>query len=342
MEHSSITISGKTISKNELFIDNSLLSSELHHFLKDWFSKKEFICVKTSGSTGSPKTIKLSKEKMIASAIKTGNFLKLNPGDKALCCLPIDYIAGKMMVVRSIVLGLDLTIAKPSKSPFSKLSSNYDFSACTPHQLEGSTKNLSKIKILLIGGSPVNETLKKQLQDCKNTIYETFGMTETISHIALKNITANEQNFKALEGVSFESIEGCLKITCPDLLKKPLITNDLVEMFSEKEFSWIGRKDFVVNSGGIKLFPEKIEKKLSKFLKDPFLVIGIPDESLGEKLVIVFEGKVSKYYQKALESLNKYEKPKRSFEFIKFKRLNNKVLRNEVLKKVLKINGSKQ
>ena len=231
MEHSSITISGKTISKNELFLDNSLLSSELYHFLKDWFSKKEFICVKTSGSTGSPKTIKLSKKKMIASAIKTGNFLKLNPGDKALCCLPIDYIAGKMMVVRSIVLGLDLTIAKPSKSPFSKLSSNYDFSACTPHQLEGSTKNLSKIKILLIGGSPVNETLKKQLQDCKNTIYETFGMTETISHIALKNITANEQNFKALEGVSFELIEGCLKITCPDLLKNPLITNDLVEIF---------------------------------------------------------------------------------------------------------------
>ena len=342
MEYTSITLSGKTISKSELYLENSLLSSELYRFLKDWFSEKEFICVKTSGSTGSPKTIKLSKEKMIASAIKTGNFLKLNPGDKALCCLPINYIAGKMMVVRSIVLGLDLTIAKPSKSPFSKLSSNYDFSACTPHQLEGSTKNLSKIKILLIGGSPVNETLKKQLQDCKNTIYETFGMTETISHIALKNITANEQNFKALEGVSFESIEGCLKITCPDLLKKPLITNDLVEMFSEKEFSWIGRKDFVVNSGGIKLFPEKIEKKLSKFLKDPFLVIGIPDESLGEKLVIVFEGKVSKYYQKALESLNKYEKPKRSFEFIKFKRLNNKVLRNEVLKKVLKINGSEQ
>ena len=85
-------------------------------------------------------------------------------------------------------------------------------------------------------------------------------------------------------------IEGCLKITCPDLLKNPLITNDLVEIFSDKEFSWIGRKDFVVNSGGIKLFPEKIERKLSKFLKDPFIVIGIPDESLGEKLVIVFEG----------------------------------------------------
>ena len=188
----------------------------------------------------------------------------------------------------------------------------------------------------------MNETLKKQLQNCKNTIYETFGMTETISHIALKNITANEQNFKALEGVSFKSIEGCLKIICPDLLKNPLITNDLVEIFSEKEFSWVGRKDFVVNSGGIKLFPEKIERKLSKFLKDPFVVIGIPDESLGEKLVIVFEGKVSTDYQKAIESLNKYEKPKRSFDFIKFKRLNNKVIRNEVLKKVLKINGSKQ
>ena len=342
MEYTSITLSGKTISKSELYLENSLLSSELYRFLKDWFSEKEFIYVKTSGSTGTPKKIKLSKEKMIASAIKTGKFLKLNPGDKALCCLPIDYIAGKMMIVRSIVLGLDLTIAKPSKFPFSKLNSNYDFSACTPHQLEGSTKNLSKIKILLIGGSPVNETLKKLLQECKNTIYETFGMTETISHIALKNITANEQNFKALEGVSFELIEGCLKISCPDLLTNPLITNDLVEIFSEKEFSWIGRKDFVVNSGGIKLFPETIERKLSKFLKDPFIVIGIPDESLGEKLVIVFEGKVSKDYQKALESLNKYEKPKRSFDFIKFKRLNNKVLRNDVLKKVLKINGSEQ
>ena len=125
-------------------MDNRLLSPELYHFLKDWFSEKKFISVKTSGSTGSPKIIKLSKEKMIASAIKTGNFLKLNPGDKALCCLPIDYIAGKMMVVRSIVLGLDLTIAKPSKSPFSKLSSNYDFSACTPHQLKRINKKFVK------------------------------------------------------------------------------------------------------------------------------------------------------------------------------------------------------
>jgi len=340
MIYSSITISGKTIYKNELLLNSNLFSSKLYHFLKDWFSEEETICVKTTGSTGIPKKIEISKEKMIASAIKTGNYLNLKPGDKAFCCLPIDYIAGKMMVVRSIVLGLDLTIEKPSKSPFTNLKSSYDFSSCTPYQLERSTNNLSKIKILLVGGGPMSKNLNRLLQNCKSSIYETFGMTETFSHVALRNITACEQNFKALEGVSFESINGCLKIICPDLFKIPLITNDLVEIISEKEFSWIGRKDFVINSGGIKLFPEEIERKLSKFLKNPFIVLGIPDESLGKKLVIVFEGKVPKNYNKAIESLNKYETPKKTFSFVNFKRINNKVLRNEVLKMVLKKNGS--
>ncbi len=250
--NSSITLSGNFYSAQNLNSHKNEINPELYSFLTEWFNKEDVILLKTSGSTGVAKTISVHKKKMILSAQKTGSFLNLEPGNKALCCLPLNYIAGKMMVVRAITLGLNLTVAEPSKAPFKDLTEDYIFSACTPHQLENSVNDLSRIKILLVGGAPISEKTRVRLNGSKNKIYETFGMTETVSHVALKNISKGEKSFKALDGIRFKSNNGCLKIYSKELLEAPITTSDIVDLQSEKEFVWKGRQDFIINSGGYK------------------------------------------------------------------------------------------
>ena len=174
----------------------------------------------------------------------------------------------------------------------------------------------------------------------KNKIYETFGMTETVSHVALKNISKGEKSFKALDGIRFKSNNGCLKIYSKELLEAPITTSDIVDLQSEKEFVWKGRQDFIINSGGIKINPEVVEKTLSGFFSTPFIVLGLPDNTLGEKLVVAFEKETPSNYSKAIEALSSFEKPKMVFNFINFKRVNNKILRRDVLKTILSINES--
>jgi O-succinylbenzoic acid--CoA ligase len=245
-----------------------------------------------------------------------------------------------MMVVRAITLGLNLTVIEPSKAPFKDLKEDYIFSACTPHQLENSINDLSRIKILLVGGAPISEKTRVSLNGSKNKIYETFGMTETVSHVALKNISKGEKSFKALDGIRFKSNNGCLKIYNTELLEAPITTSDIVDLQSEKEFVWKGRQDFIINSGGIKINPEVVEKTLSGFFSTPFIVLGLPDNTLGEKLIIAFEKETPSNYSKAIEALSSFEKPKMVFNFINFKRVNNKILRRGVLKTILSINES--
>ena len=338
--NSSITLSGNFYSANNLNDLKNETTPELYSFLIEWFNEEDDILLKTSGSTGVAKTISVHKKKMILSAQKTGSFLNLEPGNKALCCLPLNYIAGKMMVVRAITLGLNLTVIEPSKAPFKNLTEDYIFSACTPHQLENSVNDLSKIKILLVGGAPISEKTRVRLNGSKNKIYETFGMTETVSHFALKNISKGEKSFKALDGISFKSNNGCLKIYSTELLEAPITTSDIVDLQSEKEFIWKGRQDFIINSGGIKINPEVVEKTLSGFFSIPFIVLGLPDNTLGEKLIIAFEKETPSNYSKAIEALSSFEKPKMVFNFVNFKRVNNKILRKDVLKIILSINES--
>ena len=338
--NSSITLSGNFYSANNLNDFKNKINPELYSFLIEWFNKEDVILLKTSGSTGVAKTISVHKKKMILSAQKTGSFLNLEPGNKALCCLPLNYIAGKMMVVRAITLGLNLTVIEPSKAPFKDLKEDYIFSACTPHQLENSINDLSRIKILLVGGAPISEKTRVSLNGSKNKIYETFGMTETVSHVALKNISKGEKSFKALDGIRFKSSNGCLKIYNTELLGAPITTSDIVDLQSEKEFVWKGRQDFIINSGGIKINPEVVEKTLSGFFSTPFIVLGLPDNTLGEKLIIAFEKETPSNYSKAIEALSSFEKPKMVFNFINFKRVNNKILRRGVLKTILSINES--
>lgn len=264
-------------------------------FLLDWLSDKPTIPVKTSGSTGEPKTIHLKKEHMVNSSLATANFFGLEAGDTVLHCLPASYIAGKMMLVRAIVLGLRLDYVAPASFPLSGVNKTFKFGAMVPMQLENSLNQIDQINTVIVGGAPISEKLKDKIQLLDNEIFETYGMTETVSHIAIKKISQNqnntEQNFVVLPDIAIHTDKrGCLVIDAPMLAKETIVTNDLVDIRNEKEFKWLGRYDNIINSGGIKLIPEKIEAKLALFITSRFFVAAMPDEMLGEKLVLFVEG----------------------------------------------------
>ena len=333
-------LNGVSYSLESLLSTTKINHNYFFQFLRKWTDKSSTVELQTSGSTGVPKTLHMSKSKMILSAKRTGAFLNLQSGNKALCCLPLDYIAGKMMVVRALVLGLDLYLIKPSKNPLKTFSFRFDFVAFTPYQLEHSIQHLDKIKTLIVGGGPINEKTKKTLYKKKTNVYETYGMTETVSHVALKHVSQGEQEFNALKGVRFETKNNCLKIFCDSILTKPIITNDVVNLISEKRFVWKGRVDFVINSGAIKIYPEELEKKLSQAISVPFVIMGVPDEEFGEKITIVFEGETPHNFKDLIEGLDFFEKPKKVFNLDVFPRNNNKVLRRKIITKILKLYGS--
>jgi o-succinylbenzoate---CoA ligase len=291
--------------------DESLKS--VGNFLLNWFDESSFLEVQTSGTTGSPKLIRIKKQAMVNSALATGDFFKLQPGNKALLCLSADFIAGKMMIVRALILGLELDTVAASSSPLENISKEYDFVAMVPLQVENSLRQLNLVKKLIIGGASVNIFLRNKLKDLSVEIFETYGMTETITHIAAKPI--NNDNFKTLPNVTV-SIDNrnCLIIKAPKILKEIIITNDIVDLISESEFKWLGRIDNVINSGGIKLFPEQIEEKLQNKILNRFFISGIKDDLLGQKIVLIIESKeVLVLDVEVFEELSKFEKPKKIF-----------------------------
>lgn len=290
---------------------------DLGRFIIDWCSTSDFISLATSGSTGTPKFIKASKSQMVNSSLLTANFFSLNEGDTALCCLPLRYIAGKMMLVRAFVLGLQIEVVSPSKRPLELASGTYfDFCAMVPMQLQNSIQSLDKIKTLIVGGAAVPTSLYKQINSsCK--IYETFGMTETLSHVAIRRFSINSLYFQALKGVNFSvDSRNCLIIDAPKLHPKKLTTNDVVQLKGEKKFKWLGRIDRVVNSGGVKLHPEIIESKIAVQISNRFFVSSIPDSILGQALIVVIES--AKVYSKPFKGLEKYEIPKQIYTVKKF------------------------
>lgn len=312
-------------------------------FLLDWISDSDTVSIKTSGSTGAPKSILLHKAHMVNSALATGTYFSLSPGDKALLCLPFSSIAGKMMLVRAMILGLSLDYVRPSSQPLLGIPKSYDFVAMVPLQVEKSLEQLTKIKTLIIGGAPVPLRLKKQMKEVSTQVFETYGMTETITHIAVMPLNGkNAEAFTILPDIKISKDErDCLVIEAPKITNSVVVTNDIVELISEKEFNWIGRYDSVINSGGIKLYPEQIEKKLSESIRNRFFVYGIPDNQLGQKLVLLIEGKnldepdVKKKI-KSLTTLSKYEVPKEVFGIAKFEETDSgKILRKETARKIM-------
>ncbi|WP_372946758.1 AMP-binding protein [Mariniphaga sp.] len=298
---------------------------ELAGFLKEWYAPEDFVEVKTSGSTGTPKTIRLKKEFVATSAQRTIHFFQLKKDDRVLHCLPLKYIAGKLMVVRAMLGELDLRLIEPS-SDFSYLQTEkFRFAAMVPNQVAKILKAeailgkwLGNIEKLLIGGSAITYSLEKQLQNLKTDCYSSYGMTETATHIALRKMNGHGAVgwYRCLENISVSlSDNGCLQIYIPGLESQPLQTTDLAELKDDKTFRILGRSDNVIISGGIKFSPEQIEKKLESFISTPFLISSLRHEPLGEQLVLVVEGKKSDLEIKRLmkicrSELNKYEQPR--------------------------------
>lgn len=281
----------------------------LGDFLIDWFDDKTYIEMNTSGTTGAPKLIRVEKEAMVSSALSTGDFFDLNPGNKVLHCLPVDYVAGKMMFVRSFILGLDMDFVEPNSHPLEYNDVKYDFAAMVPLQAKNSLDKLKNIKKIIIGGVKIHKSLEQELVKLPNEIYETYGMTETITHIAAKRV--GERAFTVLPNVTVSGNENnCLVVHAKKINPEPIVTNDIVEIVSDTQFVWLGRFDNVINSGGIKLIPEKIEEKLSTHIPRRYFVYGQADDVLGEKVVLYVEGEPIAINEEVFSVLDKYEKPK--------------------------------
>ena len=284
---------------------------DLEAFLAEWHNDSPTVLVHTSGSTGKPKPMLVEKRRMQASARITCRFLGLHEGDTALLCMPLDYIAGKMMVVRALTCGLQLVSVPPSSHPLatshlSPFPSRIDFAAMVPLQVWNSLQvpeerhRLMHIRHLIIGGGAIDQALASQLADFPHQVWSTYGMTETLSHIALRRLNGPEASdwYTPFDGVTLSlTDEGCLVISAPAVHEGPLVTNDIAELSapapasSPRRFRILGRKDNVVCSGGIKIQIEEVERLLRPHLHVPYMITKAPDEKLGEQVVLLTESK---------------------------------------------------
>lgn len=347
--HPQLKINGFYCDKERLRImgviyikEGSPYMKKIGNFLLNWIDNKDSIEVTTSGTTGIPQKVWVKKQHMVNSALATAKYLNLKAGNTALCCLPADFIAGKMMIVRAMVLGLDLECVEPTSMPMLQTPKSFDFVAMTPMQASKSLDELWRIKKLILGGSAISEDLEEKLQKAPCQVYATYGMTETVSHVAIRKVNnrkTSKKTYKAMPHVSFEQDErNCLVINCFKVADHEVITNDVVELLSETEFIWQGRFDNVINSGGFKIFPESIESKLVGHIKDRFFIWHEKDEILGERAVLFIEGK-EENYPNLIEKLQKdkhllrYEIPKRVYFLPKFEKTDTgKIQRKQTAK----------
>ncbi|WP_348524210.1 AMP-binding protein [Parabacteroides sp. PH5-8] len=277
--------------------------------------------MQTSGSTGCPKALSVEKEKMIYSARQTCSFLDLQKGDTALLCMPLQYIGAKMMVVRALVQELQLIVRKASGHPLKDVDTPLDFAAMTPQQVYNSLQipeekeRLGRIKKLIIGGGMIDPALEKALQSFTNEIYATYGMTETLSHIAMRRLNGQEASsaYTPFPAVTLRlSNENTLIIEALQICDEPLETNDIAKIYLNGSFRILGRKDNTINTGGIKVQAEVLEEKLSTILSFPFAITSAPDPKFGEAIVLLIETDIinKETEQQIKELLPSYEYPK--------------------------------
>lgn len=269
----------------------------LDEFVSDWQSDSSTLLVHTSGSTGKPKPMLVEKRRMEASARITCGFLGLRAGDTALLCMPLDFIAGKMVVVRSLVWGLRLVAVEPSGHPLKGLTESPTFAAMVPMQVYNSLKVekerrlLRGITHLIIGGGAVNSDMTEELRGFPNAVWSTYGMTETLSHIALRRLSGAEASewYEPFDGVGVTTnADGCLVIDAPAVCAQPLVTNDIAEVAPDgRRFRIRGRRDNVVCSGGLKLQIEEMEARLQPHLNVPYMISKRPDDKFGEAVVLL-------------------------------------------------------
>lgn len=300
----------------------------IFEFLGSWLNENIiYFPIYTSGSTGLPKNITHTRAQMIESAQRTNAFFGINEHSVLFLALPVRSVGGRMMLVRAQIAGAKIVCVEPSASPLSLLLwegyEAFDFAAFTPMQVFEILKNEQQktaflgVKNVIIGGGKIPDDLRNKLSEWPNNIYETFGMTETVSHIALRKIT--EKEFCCLHGISVKKDDfSRLQIVMPN--GEELQTNDIVELSDDKHFRWIARYDDVINTGGVKVFANEIETKLKSHISEPFFITKMPDEKFGEKVVLVVESSVKETPENARKNaffadlfsrvLLPYEKPK--------------------------------
>lgn len=265
------------------------------NFIAEWNGPDETVEVSTSGSTGVPKVMQMPKSAMRASALLTAEYFGLGVNSSVLLALPSAYIAGKMVIVRALTCGWQLWFTEPAANPVIELEHELDFASFTPMQmmaiLDENPDQLKFIRIILVGGAEIKPQLAARIAAVHSGCYETYGMTETVSHIAVKKVDGKSQLFEALPGVTCSTDDrNCLVIRASHLGKGEIITNDVVELTDSRHFQLLGRADDVINSGGVKLFPQSIEAKLEKVITGNYYITSVPHESRGQAVVLMIEG----------------------------------------------------
>ncbi len=280
---------------------------KVNDLLNQWSSGREVFELKTSGSTGRPKEILVKRSQIEASIDLSRKALKINQDDLFFCCLNVNYIAGMMMVLRAAHIGCDMIVVEPTSNPFDSMgkmeyliTKNHgkNFFSFVPLQLQTilesdqGMKFLKTAKVIIAGGAALNKSLRDKIFELKLPVFETYGMTETISHIALKNVGQGQDYFKILEDVNIETnTNNCLRILSPTTENEWVQTNDVIEIVGKGCFVLKGRADNIINSGGLKIQLEEIERKLADHFQWPnrYFCYGKADEKLGQKLVLVIE-----------------------------------------------------
>lgn len=297
---------------------------DLYLFLNEWFDASPVITVHTSGSTGVPKELVVRKDRMMQSACLTCEFLNLQAGDTALLCMNLRYIGAMMMVVRSLVAGLNLVVRPASGHPLSDVEVPLKFAAMVPLQVYNTLrvpaerKRLEHTDILIIGGGAVDDSLEAELKTIPIAAYSTYGMTETLSHIALRRLNgeAASKCYYPFPSVELSlSAENTLIVKAPLICDDVLQTNDIACLCSDGGFTIAGRKDNVINSGGIKIQAEEMENRLQPFIPVPFAVTAVPDPCLGQALTLLIAGKpdIKELENKLQAVLETYYRPKHIF-----------------------------
>jgi len=289
-------------------------------FLEEWRSDSPYVSVQTSGSTGRPKQMLVEKKRMLASARITNDFLGLKAGDSALLCMSVDYIAGKMMVVRAVERQLRLVTVAPSGHPLSSADNVCTFAAMVPMQVYNSLQvdaereRLMQIRQLIIGGGAIDDDMAAALKLFPHAVWSTYGMTETLSHIALRRLSGREASdwYIPFPSVSVSlSDESCLIIDAPEVCAERLITNDIAELSEDKKaFRILGRKDNVICSGGIKIQIEEVERRLRPFMNAPYLLSKRRDQKFGEAAVLLTEGPTDEARELCELHLPAYHQPR--------------------------------
>lgn len=316
-----ITLAGVTYHQEQLNDIRGIMPPDLYDFLCEWFSKSKTISVQTSGSTGTPKIMFVEKEKMMQSARLTCTFLNLKKGDKTLLCMALKYIGAKMMVVRSLIARLDLYTISPSGNPLKNNNIQYDFAAMVPLQVynslqqEAEKKHLKEIKNLIIGGGAIDQELAREIQQFPNHVYSTYGMTETLSHIALRKLNGKDASdrYYPFESVSLKINKqtNTLIIDAPLVCSDQLQTNDIAQLFEDGSFKIVGRADNIINSGGIKIQIEEVENLINPIISGYYAISSFNDTKFGEIVVLVLSKESVIDMTKINHILPSYSTPKK-------------------------------